>query len=147
MTEKSKDIIVVVIRNIFSHDFFNYTKDYNFVAVCGKHTIKMEDQNGHYTTKDWTIALKNSVDELSKNMKSDKIIRYLHTQNILTREDVDILDSIHYDKQKTREMLNRLLSAKHNPIHQLKIAMIKDNQSEMLQYLVKEDKKTKYQDL
>ena len=103
----------------------------------------MDEQNGPYTTKDWTIALKNSVDELSKNMKSDKIIRYLHTQNILTREDVDILDSIHYDKQKTREMLNRLLSAKHNPIHQLKIAMIKDNQSEMLQYLVKEDKKTK----
>jgi len=85
--------------------------------------------------------LEHSMDALCQKMKPDKVIQYLRNKNILTRKENDRFLQISSDQMKTRELLYYLMNCYIPSIHQLKVAMIKSGQSELLQYLVGNDNK------
>ena len=91
---------------------------------------------GSESKQDSKIILEHSMDVLCQTVKPDKVIHYLRIKSILSRKEEDWFLQITSDKMRTRELLTHLMKSHMPSIHQLKVAMIKSGQSELLQYLV-----------
>ena len=121
----------------FSHDFFNYDKDYKFENICGKHFMENQAMNDHHTDDYW--ILKNATDVLSQRMEPDNVIHQLRMKSILSKKTEHSILQIENRQMRCRELLSQLMKSKIPVLHQLKIAMIKSGQSELIQHLVKEN--------
>lgn len=89
----------------------------------------------------------NSADKLREKMKPNQIIKLLRIKHILNYNDKESLLEICNEREKTVELLITLIKKDgFDPIPQLKIALIKTGQSELLQYLVHEKKKSEDED-
>lgn len=83
--------------------------------------------------------LQQSMDVLCQKLKPDEIIHYMRMKNILSRKEEDRLLQITNRQMRTRELLTHLTQYMLPSFHQLKIALIKSGQSELLQFLVYND--------
>ncbi|XP_052084376.1 uncharacterized protein LOC127721642 [Mytilus californianus] len=119
----------------FSHDFFNYSKDHQFHNVCGKHNthkFAMEEQHKEQQGKQ---IIEQASYVLSQKMKPDKVIHFLRIKNVLSKKEENNLLEITSERQRAKELLSVLANSTKPSYQQLRIALIKANQSDLLKYL------------
>ena len=89
------------------------------------------DFNGTDMTT-WQKTLYKSTDELRKKMKSKKIIPLLAEKHCITNGDKERMQNMTEEKSITTEMITTLMKLNFNPLQQLKVALIKTGQSELI---------------
>ncbi|CAC5372265.1 unnamed protein product [Mytilus coruscus] len=128
----------------WSHDSFNYSGSDHF-TVCLKHKMHNSAKQMNFT--EWQSSLKQCADDLRGKMKSEKIIPLLRQKYLLTTNDEERLVKISDEREKTTELLLTLYKLDFNPLPQLKLALIKTAQSELIQYIIEDKSETKDEDL
>ena len=120
-----------------SHDFFNYEKDHHFINVCGRHTMATVAKQDEYKKEDERFIFEESMEVLVRTMKPNDVIKYLKQKKILSRKDEENMLQIPSDRARTRELMTVLIRSSIPSLHQMKVALIKTGQSELLQYLAR----------
>ncbi|CAC5422478.1 unnamed protein product [Mytilus coruscus] len=106
----------------------------------------MDEMNSRTYVKEWQKTIRLSANTLRERMKSNKIVNLLRIKNEKRDEEERIL-KISNERERTTELLLALFNLDFNPIPQLKIALIKTGQSEVLQYLVQQKDETEEADI
>lgn len=117
----------------WSHDFFNYTKDHQFIDVCGKHTnqaMAMEDQR----QKEKQIIVE-ATDILVKEMDANKIIRNLKAKHVISNKGESQLLQVSENSTRARDVLYLLVKLDRPVLQPLRNALIKAGHSDLLKYL------------
>ncbi|CAC5426259.1 unnamed protein product [Mytilus coruscus] len=107
----------------------------------------MDEMNSRTYVKEWQKTIRLSANTLRERMKSNKIVNLLRIKNVLKRDEEERILKISNERERTTELLLALFNLDFNPIPQLKIALIKTGQSEVLQYLVQQKDETEEADI
>ena len=117
----------------FSHDFFNYTKDHQFINVCGNHTnqtMAMEDQN----QREKQIIV-NATDILVKKEDANKVIHNLKAKHVISKKEESDLLQLQGNAARAREVVSLLVKSDRPFRLPLRNALIKADHSDLLKYV------------
>jgi len=96
----------------------------------------MEDQRRQ---EGKTKIIEQAKDILTERMDSDKVIHYLRTKNVISLKDQERFLQITNDRARARQLLSHLIESSRASVNQLRIALVKAGQPDLLKVLREEN--------
>ena len=79
------------------------------------------------------------MDILTERMDCDKVIHYLRIKNVISMKEQERVLKITNDRARARQLLSHLITSSRASVNQLRIALVKAGQSDLLKVLREED--------